>query len=414
MSVQDSRRADAESATTTANEHVGSHLGKVFGVSVLAALIVTVFVLAFTWPTKTSEAHNMPVSVAGPKKAVDQFEDKINEKSGDTFDFVSADSRDDAVDQIKHRETYGAVILAEQPGTPEVLTAPASNSAATQVMSGIADQLTQQIKGQITGQVEQMKAASGGQLKPEQAQKALAMQEKAADTKVAETEVVPLSDDDSNGSGLAVAAFPLVLGGMLGGVMITFLVKGVWRRLIAAVAYGAAAGLSLTLILHTWFGFVQGNFGLVWLAFGLSAMATATFILGCTAILGAPGIGIGAVVTMLLGNPLSGAQVPWQFMVEPWGRIGQYMVPGASNTLLRSLSYFPDAPMAQQWWTLVVWVAVGVALTAFGHFRHNRINDEPEESHDADGRQLGGESAGDAGNHPAPRHRRGGSEVAAD
>ena len=86
MSVQDSRRADAESATTTANEHVGSHLGKVFGVSVLAALIVTVFVLAFTWPTKTSEAHNMPVSVAGPKKAVDQFEDKINEKSGDTFE----------------------------------------------------------------------------------------------------------------------------------------------------------------------------------------------------------------------------------------------------------------------------------------------------------------------------------------
>ncbi|WP_443095783.1 hypothetical protein [Rothia koreensis] len=242
MSVQDSRRADAESATTTANEHVGSHLGKVFGVSVLAALIVTVFVLAFTWPTKTSEAHNMPVSVAGPKKAVDQFEDKINEKSGDTFDFVSADSRDDAVDQIKHRETYGAVILAEQPGTPEVLTAPASNSAATQVMSGIADQFTQQIKGQITGQVEQMKAASGGQLKPEQAQKALVLQEKAADTKVAETEVVPLSDDDSNGSGLAVAAFPLVLGGMLGGVMITFLVKGVWRRLIAAVVYGAAAG----------------------------------------------------------------------------------------------------------------------------------------------------------------------------
>ena len=106
---------------------------------------------------------------------------------------------------------------------------------------------------------------------------------------------------------------------------------------------------------------MKGNFGLVWLAFGLSAMATATFILGCTAILGAPGIGIGAVVTMLLGNPLSGAQAPWQFMVEPWGRIGQYLVPGASNTLLRSLSYFPDAPMAQQWWTLMAWVAAGVA-----------------------------------------------------
>ena len=49
MSVQDSRRADAESTTTTANEHVGSHLGKVFGVSVLAALIVSVVSLLTGW-----------------------------------------------------------------------------------------------------------------------------------------------------------------------------------------------------------------------------------------------------------------------------------------------------------------------------------------------------------------------------
>lgn len=390
MSARDSQHAEAESTSNPSKIRTGSHMGKVVGVSLLAAVVMTIFVMAFTWPSKTSTAHNLPVSVAGPKQAVDQFENKINEKSGDTFDFVAADSRRQAVDQIKHRETYGAVILAEQPKTPEVLTAPAANSTATQVMSGIADQLTQQIRTQITGQVDQMKEKSGGQLNGQQAQMAEQLEEKAASTQVAETEVVPLSGDDSNGAGLTTAAFPLVLGGMIGGVLVTFLVKGVWRRLIAALAYGALAGLSLTLILHTWFGFVQGNFGLVWLAFGLSAMATATFILGCTAVLGTPGIGLGAVVTLLVGNPLSGAQVPWQFMVEPWGRIGQYLVPGASNTLLRSLSYFPEAPMAQQWWTLIAWVVLGVLLTSFGHFKHNRINDDAEE-HGAD--------------RPAPRHR---------
>jgi hypothetical protein len=86
-------------------------------------------------------------------------------------------------------------------------------------------------------------------------------------------------------------------------------------------------------------------------------------------------------------------------------------VPGASNTLLRSLSYFPDAPMAQQWWTLMAWVAAGVALTALGHFRHNRINDDPDET---DARRVGGESELATGNHPAPRHRRGGPEADVD
>lgn len=351
MSVQETQDSTSAPHRTAQTAGPGSHLAKVVGVSLVAAVVVTIFVLAFTWPTKTSTAHDLPVSVAGPDRAVAQFEDELKGRTGDTFDFVAADSRDQAVDQIKHRETYGAVILSAPTEAPEVLTAPAANSAATQILSGLADQMP---------------------------------------TQAHQTAVVPLSDEDSNGSGLSAAAFPLVLGGMIGGVLITFLVKGVWRRLIAALGYGILAGLSLTLILHTWFGFVQGNFGLVWLAFGLSAMATATFILGCTAILGTPGIGVGAVVTLLIGNPLSGAMAPWQFMVEPWGRIGQFLVPGASNTLLRSLSYFPDAPTAQQWWTLVVWVALGVALTSFGHFKHNRINDDVE--------VLDPE-------RPAPRHR---------
>lgn len=391
------------STSAASSTHHGSHLGKVLGVSLIAAIVVSIFVLAFSWPTKTSETHNLPVSVAGPQQAVDQFESKIKEKSGDTFDFVEADSRDQAVDQIKHRETYGAIILAEQPKTPEVLTAPAANATATQILKGMGDQLTTQMRGQISGQVQQMQAKSGGNLSPEQAKQALAMEQKAATAEVPVTEVVPLSDDDPNGAGLTAAAFPLVLGGMIGGVLITFLVKGVWRRLIASVAYGALAGLSLTLILHTWFGFVEGNFGLLWLAFGLSAMATATFILGCTAILGAPGIGIGALVTLLIGNPLSGATAPWQFMAEPWGHIGQFLVPGASNTLLRSVSYFPDAPTAQQWWTLIAWVALGVVLTSIGHFRHNSINeDEPaSEPSEHDGHEENRVTSGD---HHAPRH----------
>lgn len=52
------------------------------------------------------------------------------------------------------------------------------------------------------------------------------------------------------------------------------------------------------------------------------------------------------------------------------GAIGQYLVPGASNWLLRSISYFPDAPAASQWWTLIAWTLLGLVLTSIGHFRN--------------------------------------------
>ena len=122
------------------------------------------------------------------------------------------------------------------------------------------------------------------------------------------TDVVTLSEDDSNGAGLAVSSFPLVMAGMIGGIMMLTLVKGFFSRILTSTIYAALSGLTITLILHTWFGFVQGNFGLLWLAFAVSSMATSFFIIGVGSLLGfGPGMALGAIFTMFLGNPLSGA-----------------------------------------------------------------------------------------------------------
>lgn len=180
--------------------------------------------------------------------------------------------------------------------------------------------------------------------------------------------MVELSEDDSTGAGLTVAAFPLVIGGMLGGILMLTLVQGTWSRLAASSLYAVVGGLILTLILHSWFSFLEGNFGLLWLAFIISNMATSFFIIGAGTLLGKDaGIAIGALTTMLIGNPISGASSPWEFIVSPWSAIGQHMVPGASARLLRSLSYFPDASTAGQWTTLIVWALVGLALAGAGY-----------------------------------------------
>ncbi|OIJ35856.1 hypothetical protein BK826_05740 [Rothia kristinae] len=392
-------------------------------VALICAVVVTIIVLAFTWPTKTQEAKDLPITVAGPQERVQQLEDTLEQARPGVFDFHEAADRDDAEQQIRAQETVGAVVFsgdAQQP--PEILKATAAGTVPAQLMTALGDQLQSQIRAGIQQRVDaaqQQLQASGAQPSAAQTQQLLAQQKAAATTEVTVTDVVGLSDEDPNGAGFTAASFPLVLGGIIGGVLANTMVHGLWRRLFAAGAYALIAGLSLTLILHTWFGFVQGSFLVDWMVFVLSVLGTSSFILGCTALIGNAGIVLGAVVTMFLGNPLSGAQVPWQFYPHPWGWIGQHLVPGAAQHLLRSESFFPDADTAEQWWTLIFWTLLGVALTVVGYLvhHHGKTSDVAEERWaeargggvpEAEARGTdsvsGTASEGEAAT-PAPRHR---------
>ncbi|MGO3023922.1 MAG: hypothetical protein ACTIIH_11870 [Brevibacterium sp.] len=133
------------------------------------------------------------------------------------------------------------------------------------------------------------------------------------------------------------------------------------------IVYGVVGGLALALIMQTWFGILQGNFAINALAIGLSIAATVGLINGFVSLIGPAGIAIGAALTMLIGNPIASLNQPKEFLAGSWGDIGQFFVPGAAVTLLRVLWYFPDAPLAPQWWVLSAWLVVGIALILVGH-----------------------------------------------
>jgi len=288
---------------------------------------------------EASSPHDLPLTIAGPDAAGSQAQGQL--ATTGAFDIRRAADRATAERDVKEHRSYGALVLS--PGqAPEVLTAPAAGAVPTQIVTGMAAQLQTQL-------VRQARAAGTS----------------APQVKV--TSVVPLSSDDPTGSGLAAAGFPLAMGGMIAGVMAALLIRGTWQRLATAVTVSAAGAGLLIWIMQGWFGYLRGSAWLNFLAIGLTILATATFMIGCVKLLGRAGLALGPVVTMLIGNPLSGAQVPWQFVPAPWGSVGQFFVPGAGNTLLRSLSYFPDASTAAQWWVLLGWVALGVALALVGH-----------------------------------------------
>ncbi|MBZ2198644.1 hypothetical protein [Occultella gossypii] len=328
-------------------------LRRVLALAFAVAAVVGVLVLAFSWPAVTAAPRDVPIAAVGPAPAVVALRATADEAQPGAVELIAATDRDAAVAAIEAREVYGAVVLGEQ---PEVLTSSAASQATHQLLTGIAGQIQDQLTAGAVAALQEAAAAGAP----------------AADATlptVTVTDVVPLSAEDPRGSGLAAAMFPLVLGGLAGGIAISLGVVGALRRVVAVVAYAGAGGLLLAGILQSWFGSLQGdwwvNAGVIALALG----AIAAPITGLVAVLGRAGVALGAVLMMLVANPISGVAVPPEFLPWHWGAIGQWFPPGASGTLLRDVSYFPAADATAAWLALGLWAGVGVLLSLAGHVR---------------------------------------------
>lgn len=342
-----------------------------------AAAVVTLVLLAFSWPTVTATARDLPIAVVGSQKQIDQI---TSQAPTGLLIVRKTDNRDSAVAAIRHREVYGAVIVADR--SPEVLLSSAASPAvanqlrtmAANLQINIDNQAIQALQGQIVqfrlgeeSQADTFADDSAGDPSDSSAQQPELTSSQTP--QVAVTDIAPFNSNDSTGAGIAISGLPLTIGGIVGGVFISLSIRSRRVRAFAVGVYGVVGGLALASVMQGWFGILQGNFALNALAAGLAIASTAAIINGFASLVGSPGIAIGAVLTMFIGNPISSLNQPKEFLAWHWGDIGQFFVPGASGTLLRDLSYFPDAPMTANWWTLIAWTAGGFALILLGHLR---------------------------------------------
>lgn len=337
-------------------------------IGIAASVAIGVVVLAFLWPTVTAKPQNLPIAVTGQSAQVDAVINALDKAEPGLFDVTKVSDRGAIVTGIKHRDYDGGIVIGT---TPEVLTASAASPAVTQVMTAVQGVLQKQVTAGI-----QQAAQAGAQAaaaKGASAEQVLQALGSVPNVTVKLTDVVPLASTDSRGTGMAAAAFPLALGGMIGGVLISLLITGVWRRLTATAVYAVAAGLIVVSVLQPWFGILQGSFVGNVGAMALAVFATASFIVGMSSLIGPAGIAVGAVVTILIGNPLASATQPTQFMPGAWGAVGQWFVPGSAATLLRDLSYFPSASIAFPLLVLAGWSVLGIVLQVSGHFRSREV-----------------------------------------
>lgn len=328
---------------------------------VILSIAVSIVVLAFSWPAVTAEPKDLPVAISGPSQIVDQVKTGIEGQSEGALKLQEVSDREAAINQIEQREAYGAIILGEK---PEVLTSSAASTVTNQMLT--------QLRGTLEQNLQQAAAVQ-----------AQAAGVPAPTVTVELTDVVPLVEDDPRGAAFTAASFPLVIGGLIGGIGITFAVAGAWRRAVALLVYASVAGVAIAGIMQGWFHVLGGNYFAIAGTFALTLLAMGTVIVGFASIFGRAGISIGPVLFMLIGNPISAATFPREFYPAPWGDIGQYLPPGAGVTLLRDASYFPDANLAGPILTLVAWAVGGLILVVIGHYRDQgrfAIEENPEDA----------------------------------
>jgi hypothetical protein len=299
----------------------------VVGTSVFLAVLV----IAFALPAARSAPHDVPIGVVGVPAQIDGFHSVAK-----GFTVSAFGSADDAKQAIEHRQIYGALVL-DSPTDVEVFVATAASPTAAAMVQGV---------GQHIGQ--------------------------ATHRSVHIVDVRGFPARDSKGVGLAAGAFPMAIGGFIGAMVIMMLIPNPAGRVRAAVGFAVLGGLTIVATLQFVIGTFDGNFWMTSLASMLGIAATCFTVLGLREVLGSVGLGIAALLLILLGNPLSGLAGGPEMLPTPWGAVGQLLPPGATGTLMRDVAFFNGHGAVTPVITLSCYLVAGATLYGLGVMRSRR------------------------------------------
>ena len=312
----------------------GGGPGKLIAALVVVPVFVGVLIALFAWPQANLEPRGLPIGLAGPDAATAPIEAELAH-SPDAMDIHRYADADEARQAIEDRDVYGAFVAS--PDGVELMTASAASPAVAAALTELA---------------------SSGQT--------------AGTPPVTVTDVVPADPDDPRGAAFASGVLPLLIAGIIIGVLCATSTRPGLRQMGALIGISALAGLAAVAVTQGWLGVIEGD----WLAnagvLGLLVLAVAALVAGSVALLGMPGIGLAAVIVVLLGNPWSGVATAPELLPTPVGDIGQLLPPGAGGNALRSTAFFDGTGVGGHLAVLIAWAALGMAGIALGSRKARR------------------------------------------
>lgn len=303
------------------------------GIIVALTVALAILAIAFALPAARSKPHHIPIGAAGPQAASGQIADLLEQHAPGAFAITYYPGEAALRDAIRNRDVYGGISLGPDGRSLLIATggSPMVAQMLTQMGSGIAQQ---------------------------------------AGVKLHTEDLAPPTAQDPRGAGLAASALPITLAGLLPAVALVLLLRReVWTRFVAAVVFAVGAGIGIAALLRYVFGSIDQSIWGVAAGLTLGLLAAGLTMLGLGSMFGRAGLVVGALLALLLGNPLSGLTSAPEMLPSGWGTVGQWLPQGATATLLRSTAFFDGAGATTAIAVLCCWVVAGTGLIVLAAVR---------------------------------------------
>jgi hypothetical protein len=275
--------------------------------------------------------HDLQVGLVGPDQAVAPLTGALVAKAPGTFDFTTYASEDEARAALDRRDIDGAVILGP---SPRIIVSGAAGDTATTVITTV-----------FSGAL----GAAGP----------------------VPVEVVhPFASGDAHG----LILFFLILATLISTLVVqaVLLARGAAARAAAWIGvtavWAAIAGV-VSVLTADWIadgGYDQsalvGMIGLV----ALTSLAAGIFIAGSARLLGTAGIGLSALVVVLLDLIGSGGPAGSQILPDVYRWMSPYMPAGQLDSALRGTLYFGGEGVAMPVVVISAWLLAGFVLFMLG------------------------------------------------
>lgn len=275
--------------------------------------------------------HDIRVGLAGPPPAVQQIESSFGTAAPGAFQFTSYASEQDARAALDVRAVDGVVVLGG--ASPKIIVAGAAGDAAT---------------GVITTAFTNAFQAQGA---------------------AASVETVhPFAGGDAHGLVLFFVVVATLVATLVAQVVLATTAKDapIVPRLAFIVVFAALVGLT-GMGTAAW---IVGGYGDgFWAAAGLVALASAAVgavIGGAARLWGPAGIGLSALVVVLLDLVSSGGPVGSQLLPDFYRWLAPWMPAGQLYDAMRGALFFDGAALALPIVVLASWLVAGLVLLGLG------------------------------------------------
>jgi hypothetical protein len=184
-----------------------------------------------------------------------------------------------------------------------------------------------------------------------------------------EVEVVhPFAAGDAHGLVLFFVVVAVIVSALVAQALLLGISPGAGfgPRLIVAVVFALLGGLT-AMGTAAWIADDYGSG--FWTAVGfvmLAALSVGTVVAGCARLLGPPGLGLAALVVVLLDLVTSGGPVGSQLLPDFYRSLAPWMPAGQLYSALRGALYFDGAGLTNPLLILSGWLVGGLVLMLLG------------------------------------------------